>query len=132
MAEDFVARARALVGCRFRPQGRSPELGLDCVGLALCTYGMKDVFRRDYRLRGDHAAELRAGLQSGFRRIGRARARAGDLLLWRISTDQLHLVVLTEAGYVHADAGIGRIVEVPGSAPWKLVASYQPRRRSKD
>lgn len=32
--EAVVARARAAIGARFRPRGRVPEAGLDCVGLA--------------------------------------------------------------------------------------------------
>ena len=31
--DGIVARARALIGTRFRPQGRSAAEGLDCVGL---------------------------------------------------------------------------------------------------
>ena len=30
----IARRARSLVGVRFRPQGRDPMLGLDCVGAA--------------------------------------------------------------------------------------------------
>jgi cell wall-associated NlpC family hydrolase len=83
MRTDYLARARALVGCRFRAQGRNPELGLDCVGLALTVYEIADAFRRDYRLRGDHQEELKAALSADFRRVPAPQQRPGDLLLCR-------------------------------------------------
>ena len=47
MRTDFAERARALVGTRFRPQGRS-ELGLDCIGLVVATFGLDpEEIRRD-------------------------------------------------------------------------------------
>jgi hypothetical protein len=59
MRTDFAERARAHVGTRFRPQGRDPRFGLDCVGLILCTFGLPaDAVRKDYRLRGEHRGVL--------------------------------------------------------------------------
>ncbi len=40
--------------------------------------------------------------------------RAGDLLLFAAELGQLHLGVRTAAGFVHADAGLGRVIERPG------------------
>lgn len=116
-------RARALVGVRFRPQGRTPELGLDCIGLAACVFGLTDV-RRDYRLRGGDmgslALELIAG---GFVRV--SEAAAGDVLVARAGPGQLHLVILTDAGFVHADAGLRRVVEVPGAVSWPVLGAWR-------
>lgn len=132
MTIDPARRARALVGTRFRPQGRSPELGLDCIGLVLvaCDLPAEQV-RRDYRLRGDHRRELLAGLASVLRQIAPAQRRAGDILLLQVTADQSHLAILTETGFVHADAGRGRVVETLGMPPWPTTAAFRRRSRNK-
>ncbi|MBA2334702.1 MAG: peptidoglycan endopeptidase [Blastocatellia bacterium] len=130
MSNDAVDRARSLIGTRFRAQGRDPQLGLDCLGLAMiahCIDGAK--IRRDYRLSGDHRRELMAGLASGFRRVPPSQQRAGDLMLIRVATDQYHLAVRTPAGFVHADARRG-VVETPGPPAWSVVATYRRRVRA--
>jgi murein DD-endopeptidase / murein LD-carboxypeptidase len=122
--------ARALVGVRFRPQGRSPELGLDCVGLVLCAFALPDdLVRRDYRMRGDHGREMLAALARPFRRIARTRRRAGDVLLLKIAKDQFHLAILTITGFVHADARRGKVVESPAMPAWPVVAVFRRRVR---
>lgn len=129
MRLDYVARARALVGCAFRPQGRNPALGLDCVGLTLQVYAMEGEFRRDYRLRGDHRRELDLALHAFFRRISRPRCRAGDLCLWAVAPDQFHLGVQATGSFIHSDAALGRVVETPGAASWRLIRVYRRRLR---
>lgn len=132
MATDYAARARALVGTRFRPQGRDPELGLDCVGLVLATFGMgNDAVRRNYRLRGDHRAEIERSLAGEFRKVGKTELRAGDLMLLAVTADQFHFAVRTVGGFVHADARIGRMVESPGAPSWPLIGVYRKRARRK-
>lgn len=132
MTINPARRARALVGTRFRPQGRSPELGLDCIGLVLvaCDLPAEQV-RRDYRLRGDHRRELLAGLASVLRQIAPAQRRAGDILLLQVTADQLHLAILTETGFVHADAGRGRVVETLGVPLWPVIAAFRRRARNR-
>jgi murein DD-endopeptidase / murein LD-carboxypeptidase len=122
--------ARALVGVRFRPQGRVSELGLDCVGLVLRAFGLPDdMVRRDYRIRGDHRREMLAALAMPFRRIARTRRRCGDVLVLNVAKDQFHLAILTDAGFVHADARRGKVVETPGRPPWPVVAVFRRRAR---
>ena len=56
MPRDYAERARALVGTRFRAQGRGVG-GLDCVGVVLATFGLPlHLVRRDYRLRKSGAS----------------------------------------------------------------------------
>jgi len=131
MAMEHAARARALIGTRFRPQGRDPETGVDCVGLVICTFALlPGEVRRDYRLRGDHREEVMAGLSKRFRRIAVATARPGDVLVLRVSAGQLHLGVTTIAGFVHADACRRKVVEMPGPPPWPVIAAYRKRKTS--
>lgn len=124
---DYAARAGALVGTRFRPQGHDAATGLDCVGLVAETFGVSGI-RRNYRLRGDHRAEIEAGLKPSFRRVCRPQCRPGDVMIMQIAGDQLHLGVRTADGFVHADARLGRVVETPGGPPWRLLRVYRRKR----
>ena len=132
MSIDYAERARAFVGTRFRPQGRVPELGLDCVGLVLCVFELPEMLvRRDYRLRGDHLAELMRELAGPFRRVPADRRRAGDVAVFQVTQNQLHLGILAGQGLVHADARLGKVVETPGGSPWPLVATFRRRARAR-
>jgi hypothetical protein len=130
MTIDFAARARALLGTRFRPQGRRPEVGLDCVGLILCVFGLPEYEgRRDYRLRGNHRRELMGALGNRFRRVALTQHRAGDVMLLQLAADQFHLGIVTASGFVHADARLGKVVETPGAPAWTIIAAFRARVR---
>lgn len=129
MTIDHAERARALVGARFRPQGRGED-GLDCVGVAMAAFGLRfGSVRRDYPIRGDHWNEVRQRLGTDFRRVPLTQLRPGDLMMMKVAGDQLHLGVRTAAGFVHAHAGLRRVVETPGVPEWPIVAVYRKRRR---
>ena len=132
MATQHEERARALVGVPFRPQGREPPLGLDCIGLIAVSFAVPvDRVARDYRLRGHHRKRIERGLDPFFRRIPRKQARPGDVLMFIVGPDQWHLAVKTGVGFVHADARLRKVVESPGSAPWPLAAVFRRRVRPK-
>ena len=126
MKPDYAARARALVGARFRPQGRG-EQGLDCIGLVMAVFAIpQDAAPRDYRLRSGRGDELAARLAVHFRKV--RKMEPGDVLLLSVARDQPHLAVRTDAGFVHAHAGIGRVVETPGLPQWPLLGAYRKRK----
>ena len=130
MRTDHAGRARALVGTRFRPQGRDPRLGVDCLGMLICVFDLAgEPIRRDYRLRGDHRRELEAGFQAYFRRVRPSRQRPGDVLLMRVAPDQFHVAITTERGFVHADARLGMVVETAGRPRWPTMAIFRRRVR---
>lgn len=132
MTHDHAERARALVGVGFRPQGRSAQAGLDCVGLVLATFEIADAaIRRNYRLRGDYRAEIETSLSEHFRRVRPSKQRPGDVLLLSVASDQLHLAVRTDSGFVHADAKVGRAVETPGVPKWRIAGVYRKRSRAR-
>lgn len=121
MSAGVVARARAAVGVPFRLHGRDAG-GLDCVGLAGMAYGV--AVPSGYRLRtGDPAAVARAASAAGFRLV--ARCTGGDLMVLASGPGQLHLAVATDDGFVHADLGLGHVVERPGTPPWPVVALWR-------
>lgn len=120
-----VARARALIGVRFRPQGRRPEHGLDCIGVVAMAFGLTAV-RRDYALRSSDPEQVNGEFAaSGFERIAPVEVGAGDVLLVRAGPGQLHVLILTPDGYLHADAGMRRVVEVPGPVVWPVLSAWR-------
>ena len=122
-AERIVERARALVGVRFRPQGRSAATGLDCVGLAVLATGVAAP-PAAYALRGGSAARLAGELRAaGLREVG--EPMAGDLIAMASGPGQLHLGIFTGAGLVHCDALLRRVVERPGPAPWPILSIWR-------
>ena len=123
---DYAGRARALVGTRFRPQGRGAH-GLDCIGLVMAVFEIPETeVPRDYRLRTDRGDELAAGMLRFFRKV--RTVEAGDVMLLEAACDQPHLAVRTELGFVHAHAGVGRVVETPGMPEWRLIGGYRKRK----
>lgn len=96
--------------------------GLDCVGLAGLAYEM--AVPRGYALRSGEARRvIEAVATAGL--VPVATPAAGDLLLMRSAPGQLHLGVATEAGMIHADAGLRRVVERPGAPPWPVIGRWR-------
>ena len=54
-----------------------------------------------------------------------ARGEAGDVALASSGPGQLHLMILTPGGFVHADAMLRRVVERPGAVPWPLLGWWR-------
>jgi cell wall-associated NlpC family hydrolase len=119
-----AAAAERLVGTPFRLHGRDPACGLDCVGLvaaALAAIGRPAFAPVGYRLR-----------QCGIDRFLDAAARSGliaasgpiepgDVLSVRPGPAQHHLVIAaTAGGFVHAHAGLGRVVLTPAPLSWPV------------
>ncbi|PCG14534.1 MULTISPECIES: hypothetical protein [Sphingomonas] len=122
--ERVAAAALATVGARFRPQGRDPALGLDCVGVVAVAVA---AVRPDVRLPRDYALRC-AVLPAGAMPAGAvpcAGEAPGDVLLLRVAATQLHLAIRTADGIVHADAGAGRVVARPGVPPWPVIAAWR-------
>jgi hypothetical protein len=126
-SDDIVARARALVGTRFRPQGRDPSQGLDCVGVAAAAAQVPpERLRRDYALRGQHLAEIEHSLcDLGCRPVPETACRAGDVIVCEAGPAQFHLLLCTGAGFVHADAGLRMVVERPRPFPWPVAGVWR-------
>lgn len=127
LSERIATEALALVGAPFRLHGRSPETGLDCVGLALLAAeraGLRIGQLPTYQMRGTSLARVEEALRAaGFERA--VRGAAGDLLVARSGPMQLHLMIRTGQGIVHADAGLGRVVRMPAPSPWPLLGQWR-------
>jgi hypothetical protein len=124
---DIAARACALVGTRFRPQGRSAEHGLDCVGTAALACGIPgDRIPRDYALRSQSLVEIEHRLcDLGCRPVVGHALKLGDVVVCQPGPAQFHMVIITPFGFVHADAALRRVVERPYPIPWTLVGAWR-------
>tara|TARA_R110000782_G_scaffold117364_3_gene207678 strand:- start:104942 stop:105325 length:384 start_codon:yes stop_codon:yes gene_type:complete len=124
-----VAAARACVGAPFRLHGRSVETGLDCIGLAalvLARAGHKRLgaVPAAYSIRGGSVARFAQAMEAaGLRRV--RGEKPGDLVLVQAGAAQFHLMIATNAGHVHAHAGLGRVVEMPGASIWPVLACWR-------
>lgn len=116
---DVALAAQALVGVRFRLHGRDPAAGLDCVGLVAAA--LQAVAPAGYGLRnrdisGPMAYATTAGLTETSGDIA-----PGDVLLVRCGAVQHHLLIAGPGGgFIHAHAGLRRVVATPGPLPWPL------------
>lgn len=131
MSGTALARAaEGLAGARFRLHGRDPATGLDCIGVlsaALAAIGQSAALPSHYRLRmRDVAALLPDPASCGFA-LADGSIRPGDVVLLALEGAQHHLLIAAgECRFVHAHAGLGRVVV--GAAPagrvlghWRLL-----------
>ncbi|RYE96206.1 MAG: peptidoglycan endopeptidase [Oxalobacteraceae bacterium] len=124
----LVRAAEALLGCRFRLHGRDPATGLDCVGLVVAA--LKAIGRpvrppTGYGLRNrriDAALVPPAGLVETSGNI-----QPGDIVLAAPGPLQHHLLIAGRDGcrFIHAHAGLRRVVETPGPIPWPLLHHWR-------
>lgn len=126
MGARALAAARAMLGVRFRLHGRDPATGLDCLGLAghaLRAEGFAGALPSGYGMRGGDPQAVCDSIAAA----GLAAAddpRPGDLLLLRPGPGQLHFAIASEAGVIHADAMLRRVVERPG-LPWPVLGRWR-------
>lgn len=123
-AEALARAALQLVGTPFRLHGRDPRTGLDCVGLvsaSLAAIGRPAAAPRRYALRNsDIAAALGFAARAGFGETF-GPERPGDLLLVRPGALQQHLLIAGHGGlFIHAHAGLRRVVATPGPPVWPV------------
>ncbi len=122
----IVEAARACVGTRFRAQGRTIGLALDCVGLVLVAAKAAAVTIDDfpaYSLGGDHPALEPILARHGCAAV--AIGEPGDILIMAPTPRRCHFGILTPAGVVHAHAGLGRVVEGPIDPEWAIIGQWR-------
>lgn len=121
--------AETLVGSGFRLHGRDPATGLDCIGVlaaALQRIGRPAPLPTGYRLRTRFVPDLDSiAAVAGLTAVG-ASARPGDVLFVRCAPDQFHLMIATTTGrYVHAHAGLKRVVLSRDPLAWPIVRQWR-------
>lgn len=128
---QLAIAAETLVGAPFRLHGRDPATGLDCVGVlaaALYSIGRPARLPNGYTLRNraladtSPVAEL-CGLCSASGEI-----EAGDVLICRVGPCQFHIAIAaSDGGFVHAHAGLRRVVVTPAPVPWPVIQHWRLR-----
>jgi hypothetical protein len=80
----------------------------------------------DYPLRGGDGGTIIAAIErAGPRPIAPEAAVAGNLILITAGLDQFHMAVLTGDGFVHADAGLRRVIETPGRPDGTIIGAWE-------
>lgn len=125
---DLAAAAQSLVGIPFRLHGRDPQSGLDCIGLfgaAMARAGCPVALPNGYPLR-TLAPEvwLPTPESCGFAAAAGA-TEPGDVLLMRLGAAQVHLAIVSARGWVHAHAGLRRVVCGPPLAAASIIHRWR-------
>lgn len=126
---NLAKAAGQFVGVRFRLHGRDPAFGLDCVGLvaaALRAIGRVPVVSDTYALRNrDIAPCLMLAPANGFEETA-LPILSGDVALVRPGPAQWHLLIAADGGkFIHAHAGLRRIVRMPGPLCWPILRRWR-------
>lgn len=126
---DLAAAAEALVGTRFRLNGRDPATGLDCIGLlhaALVRCNRPAHLPTGYTLRlRDPDRWIPDPGACGFT-PAQLPFMAGDAVLLQVGPAQLHLAIHAgRDGWVHAHAGLRRVIHQPDLPPGQLVQHWR-------
>lgn len=127
-SHKLAAAAEALVDAPFRLHGRDPATGLDCIGVILAAFagcGRSVGPPPSYALRNTGIAHIlpladRAGLVETT-----AEPAAGDVILVRPGPAQYHLLIqATDRHFIHAHAGLRRVVRHPAPLPWPVAMRW--------
>lgn len=126
---QLAVAAGALVGSPFRLHGRDPTTGLDCIGLlaaAFTALGASAKLPNSYRLRSRRLPDTSEIARCcGFTRAD-GLIEVGDVIICQVGPCQFHLAIaLTDEGFVHAHAGLKRVVVTPGPLPWPTLQHWR-------
>ena len=126
----LAEEALQLCGTGFRLHGRDVKHGIDCVGLAaLCAKAanLETVVPDGYSIRGGNISHISDLMdQAGFGSLAaQEKPQVGDILLVQISPVQLHFMIRADDGYVHAHAGLRKVVFSPGPCPWPILHIFR-------
>ncbi len=128
-ASLIASFAKSQIGVPFRLHGRSADVMLDCVGLvevALKTAGYVVCIPAAYSLRGDFAVLASECLaDSGLKRQISNEILNGDIVLVQCGPAQNHLMIAVDGGFVHAHAGLRKIVFTPGESIWPILQIWR-------
>ena len=117
-------------GVPFRLHGWSSETGLDCVGLAavsLQSVGFDLPVPKGYQLRGQFEGQALKFFDTAcFKALEPGEVGAsGDICMVRIAPRQLHFIIAVAGGFVHAHAGLRRVVLTPGLVTWPIIGRWR-------
>lgn len=128
LGERIADAAMAFVGAPFLLGGRDPATGLDCIGLiaaSLEAAGIRCNFPRGYGLRNTSIDVLLAkAVPASMIRVS-GTVIPGDILMLRPGPGQHHFGIAANSGFVHAHAGLRRVVMTPGTPSIPTLAHWR-------
>lgn len=129
-ALTLALAAERLTGTPFRLHGRDPACGLDCVGLihaALLACGHPGLPPFAYALHNRSVAAGLDALRAAGMRPTEGSLYPGMVVLARPAPTQAHLLIaVRDNRFVHAHAGLRRVVATPAPLPWALARQWCP------
>lgn len=125
--------ARACLGTPFHHQGRKPGIGLDCIGLIVCTLralGVPVSDITDYDRKPDGVRLCAALIAHGGTALPKDPSiwQAGDILVFRYDGQPQHVAFFDGSGHIiHAFAPAGKVVETSYGSYWarRLCTAYR-------
>jgi cell wall-associated NlpC family hydrolase len=127
--DELAAAAETLIGARFRLHGRDPATGLDCIGVLAAALARCD---REYALPNGYPLRslVQADPQEFAMKLGfiaqSGGVLPGDVHLLQPGPAQVHLAIAAPGGrFIHAHAGLGRVVGTPGPLPWPVIRRWR-------
>ncbi|GAB5390198.1 MAG: NlpC/P60 family protein [Alphaproteobacteria bacterium] len=115
--ERLERLAAGLVGTKYTDLGRTPEQGFDCWGLY--RWLRREAFGDDLPCYSDqylnskdqHAVAALIGLErGGWQDIAQAKARPGDMLVFKVAGQASHVgCLLTGPNFIHAFPGLATV-----------------------
>lgn len=128
--QQLATAASTFIGVRFQLRGRDPRVGVDCVGLVVCSLhaiGYPSIAPTGYSLRNsDHSRWISYAKAAGLELV-HDQIKAGDILLIAPGPGQQHLVIVeSPTSIIHAHAGLRKVVRQPmdqggrTQAHWRL------------
>ena len=102
-------RALALLGVPFRPQGRNPHVGLDCLGVVVWAFSLTLPEPPRYRLTDGNWEVIEHELAPWFDPVRGRDVLDSDLVVVRLARS-FHFGVVSGDHLIHADVNVGRVV----------------------
>lgn len=133
---ELAAAAASLVGTRWKLHGRNPATGLDCIGLlgaALASTGRHIALPTGYPLRLHRLAQWLPDPAGLGLEPASGPVRPGDVVLLQSGPAQVHLAIAAApTGWVHAHAGVRRVVCQPNLPPGEWLGHWRLNPSSKE
>jgi cell wall-associated NlpC family hydrolase len=136
----IVAQARTWLGTPFKHQGRLKGVGVDCLGLIICTLAeleisftgknISEIDEKNYSMLPS-GERLQNKLNQYAQAITNSQIMAGDILLMQFSGEPQHLAFATNhpngLGLIHSYLQAGKVVEHSLDELWqsRIFATYR-------
>jgi NlpC/P60 family putative phage cell wall peptidase len=122
--QDVVTKAREFLGTPFRHQARLKGVGIDCVGLMLCTAHELGMFHYENAVYGRQPQNgmLVRILRTILDEVPIDDLQIADVMVFWIRPESKapqHIAIRTDYGMIHTYADVGKVVETTFGKKWR-------------